>query len=172
MSDTVKILKFIFIILFSFVCSEPGTGQASFKLRSAISAGGSSGIITVNGRQYYLQQSTGQQSIIGISQNQGYLLRQGFIQPFNGQYNKTVQETLPAIIYPNPFSSHISVTLPVSPDGHLYVTIYDLGGKIVFFRKYEAAGELDLDLSSLPSSVYIIRVNTTTKYFYSRIIKL
>jgi hypothetical protein len=172
MSNTGNFLKFIFIILFPFVCIEPGNGQASFKLRSALSAGGSSGIITANGRQYYLQQSTGQQSIIGISQQQGYLLRQGFIQPINQQYNKTLQETLPVVIYPNPFSSHMSVTLPVAPDGHLYVTIYDLSGKIAFFRKYEAARELDLDLSFLPSSVYIIRVNTTTKYFYSRIIKL
>jgi len=172
MSYTVKILKFIFIVLFPFICPEPGSGQVSYKLRSTLSAGGSSGIITANGRQYYLQQSTGQQSIIGISQKQGYLLRQGFIQPINGQYNKTVQETLPVIIYPNPFSSHISVIFPVAPDGHLYVTIYDLAGKIAFFLKYVAAVELDLDLSSLPSSVYIIRVSTTTKYFYSRIIKL
>ena len=172
MSYTVKLLKFIFIILFIFFCPEPGSGQVSYKLRSTLNAGGSSGIITANGRQYYLQQSTGQQSIIGISQKQGYLLRQGFIQPVNGQYNKTVLETLPAIIYPNPFSSHMSVTLPLAPDGHLYVTIYDLTGKIAFFQKYESAGELDLDLSSLPSSVYIIRVSTTTKYFYSRIIKL
>jgi hypothetical protein len=172
MSHTIKILKFLLIILFSCICTVPGIGQVSNKLRSTLSAGGSSGFITVNGRQYYLQQSTGQQSITGISQKQGYLLRQGFIQPVNGQYNKTVQETLPAIIFPNPFSSHMSVTLPVAPDGHLYVTIYDLTGKIAFFRKYVAAGKLDLDLSSLPSSVYIIRINTTTKYFYSRIIKL
>ena len=172
MSDTVKILKFILIILFPLICTEPGSGQVSYKLRSTLSAGGSSGIMTANGRQYYLQQSTGQQSIIGISQKQGYLLRQGFIQPINGQYSKTVQETLQVIIYPNPFSSHMRVTLPVPSDGHLYVTIYDLSGKIAFFRKYEAAREMELDLSYLPSSVYIIRVNTTTKYFYSRIIKL
>jgi hypothetical protein len=171
MSDIGKLLKFILIIIFLFLCTDPGSGQVSYKLRSTLSAGGLSGIITANGRQYYLQQSTGQQSIIGISQKQSYLLRQGFIQPINGQYNKTVQETLPASIYPNPFSSHMSVTFPVAPDGHLYITIYDLTGKISFFRKYVADGELDLDLSSLPSSVYIIRVSTTTKYFYSRIIK-
>ena len=168
----VKHFKLIFIILFFIVFITTGSAQEALRPRSALSAGGSSGIINVNGRQYYLQQSIGQQSITGISNKQDYLLRQGFIQPIYGYYSQTVQEKLPVVVHPNPFSSHMNINFPEAPAGNLYVTIYDLSGKIVFFQKYEASGVLTLDLSSLSSSVYIIRVNTTTKYFYSRIIKL
>jgi hypothetical protein len=167
-----KNFNFIFIILFLIVFIDTGKGQEALKPRSALSAGGSSGIITVNGRQYYLQQTTGQQSVTGISMNLHYMLRQGFIQPIQEEHKKLIKETLPVVIYPNPFSSHMNLSFTEETAGPLYVTIYSPDGKIAFLKKYETGRNIDLDLSSLPPSVYILRLTTSKKSLYSRIIKL
>jgi len=167
-----KHFKFIFFILSLFVLIDTGNGQEALKPRSTLSAGGSSGIITVSGRQYYLQQTTGQQSVTGISINQGYILRQGFLQPIEEDHKKFLKEPLPAVIYPNPFSSHLNLSFIKETAGPFYVTIYSTDGKISFLKKYETGRQIDIDLSSLPPSVYILRLTTAKKSFYSRVIKL
>lgn len=169
---SVKHFKLIFIILFLIVFIATGSGQEALRPRSVLGAGGSSGIITVSGRQYYMQQTTGQQSVTGISMNQGYMLRQGFIQPIEEEHKKMLKETLPAVIYPNPFSSHVKLSFTEETTGPLYVTIYSPDGKIAFLKKYGTDRNIDIDLSSLPPSVYILRLTTSKKSFYSRIIKL
>jgi hypothetical protein len=169
---SVKHLRPIFFILYLFILIDTGNGQEALKPRSALSAGGSSGIIMVNGRQYYLQQTTGQQSVTGISVNQGYLLRQGFIQPIEENHNKMLKETMPAVIYPNPFSSNMNVSLIGKTAGPFYITIYSPEGKIAFLKKYETGSHIDIDLSSLPPSVYFLKLTTSKKSYYSRIIKL
>jgi hypothetical protein len=166
-----KHFKLIFITLFLIVFIATGSGQEALRPRSVLGAGGSSGIITVNGRQYYLQQTTGQQSITGISMNQGYLLRQGFIQPVEEEHKKLLKETMPAVIYPNPFSSHMNVSFTEEIAGPVYITIFSLDGKIAFLKKYETGSHIDIDLSSLPPSVYVLRLTTIKKSFDSRIIK-
>lgn len=173
MSGFGKPLKiFLIILLALFSLQQTTRAQTAVKLRSTLSSSGSSGSFSANGRQYYIQQSTGQLSVIGIAQKHDYLLRQGFIQPLSGTVNQKIIETLPVIISPNPVSAHMVVSFSAVIVDPLYITIYDLYGKIAWFRKYGAARELDLDLTSLPPSVYVIRVNTITKSFYSKIIKL
>ena len=172
MSGFGKSLNLFLIILLVLFSLLPTRAQTAVKLRSTLSSGGSSGSFSANGRQYYLQQSTGQMSVIGIAQKHDYLLRQGFIQPLYGPANQKTMEPLPVIISPNPVSAHLTVSFSEVIVDPLYITIYDLYGKIAWFRKYEAARELDLDLTSLSPSVYVIRVNTITKSFYSKIIKL
>lgn len=172
MFRTVSYFKFIILFIFLFVFPDAGNAQESLKPRSVLSAGGSSGIIEINGGQYYLQHTTGQQSVAGLLINQGYILRQGFIQPLEEEHNKLLKETLPAVIYPNPFTSHMSLSFPGEITGPLYVTIYSLEGKIAFLKKYETDSYIDIDLSSLPPSVYFLKLTTLKKSFFSRIIKL
>jgi len=61
------LLKLFFIILPVFI-SLNINAQVPVKLRSALSAGGSSKIVMSDGHQYYLQQSIGQPGITGLSQ--------------------------------------------------------------------------------------------------------
>jgi hypothetical protein len=79
---------------------------------------------------------------------------------------------LHADIYPNPFSSYIILSFPEKTTDAVYVTLYDLNGRIVYLKKFTAAGEINLDLSGLACSIYIMRVNTTTRSLYSKVIKL
>lgn len=168
----VRYFKFIFIILILTVFIGTGNGQEALKPRSAFSVAGSSGIITLNGRQYYLQQTTGQQSVTGIFIRHGYILRQGFIQPISAEHSKLLKEPLPALIYPNPVSSHMKVTFPEETAAPLYVTIYSPEGKTLFLKKYETVSNIEIDLSSLPPAVYFLKLTAAKKSFYTRFIKL
>jgi len=146
--------------------------QEITKLRSTLSTGGSSGIVTVNNRQYYLQHSIGQSGVTGLSQNIDYQLRQGFIQPLEESVKKIDRITLPSTIYPNPFYERIKISFKEEISDILNITLTDFRGKILFVRKYGATQELNLDLGSLASGLYIIRVNAASKCFNSVIIKL
>ncbi len=124
-----------------------------------------------DGHQYYLQQSIGQPGITGLSQNKNYQLRQGFIQPLTGPVNIITSGTLQATIFPNPFSDHIIITFSETIPDFLYVALYDLNGKIIYFKKHGASPDLTLDAGYLAPGAYFIRVSTITKYLYSKIIK-
>lgn len=166
-----RLLRLFFVILSLLFSFQTSQGQAVIKLRSAISTGGSTKTFSLQGQQYQMQQTIGQSGVIGLAHNSSYLLRQGFIQPLKGSINSISAETLPLTIYPNPFSGNITVSLSEAVSDFLYVTLYDLNGKIVLIKKYGATRKLNLDVGFLSPAVYIIRVNTTTKYSYSKLFK-
>lgn len=167
-----KLLRLFTAILLVFISFQTTWAQSLIKLRSTLGTGGSSNTFTLNGQQYYLQQSIGQSSVIGLSRNKYYLLRQGFIQPLKGSIKTNAAESLPVTIFPNPFSNYINVSIGGELSEIVYVTLYDLNGKIVFLKKFGATQQLNLDVSSLPPAIYFIRVNTSCSYFYSKMIKL
>ena len=171
MSRSARLFRFILVIIPLLIFSIRGTSQEAARLRSTLSAGGSSGVFYANNHAYFIQQSTGQQSVTGISQRPDYLLRQGFIQPYIAKSYRIPPETLPVTIYPNPFDDHIMISPDETIRGRIYITIYNLDGRIVFFSKYDDAGARELNLSSLPPSVYVLRINTATSFYHSRIIK-
>jgi hypothetical protein len=166
------LLKFLIPFLLFLLSNQTGIAQKPVKLISTLNSGGSSNNVTVNSRDLYYQQSIGQSGIIGLSGGKNQLVRQGFIQPMAGPGDRDLTEFLPAEIYPNPFLNQLTITFPEDIPDKLYVTIYDLNGKIVFLKKYEAARELKIDVSKLAPSIYILRVNTTTRSSYSKVVKL
>jgi len=167
-----KLLLKLFITILPVFVSLHIYAQVPVKLRSVLSAGGSSKTVMSDGHQYYLQHSIGQPGITGLSQNKNYELRQGFIQPLTGSVNSITSGSLQATIFPNPFSEHIIVSFSEKTSDFMYVALYDLNGKIVYFKKHGASPDLTLDAGDLSPGAYFIRVSTTTKYLYSKIIKL
>ncbi len=167
-----RLLLKLFITFLPVFFLQHIEAQVPVKLRSVLSAGGSSKIVMSDGHQYYLQQSIGQPGITGLSQNLNYQLRQGFIQPLAGSVKSITSENLQATIFPNPFSEHIIISFSDTIPDFIYVALYDLNGKIVYFKKHGASPDLILDAGDLAPGAYFIRVSTTTKYLYSKIIKL
>lgn len=173
MTNVRKFLKGFLTVLLVSHYLQPVESQTPIKLRSTLSSCGSSKTFTSqNGNQYHLQQSFGQQSVIGLSQYNNYFLRQGFIQPFSGSIQSIENQNLPLKIFPNPFSSDIFILFTEEVPEILYVTVSDLNGKIVYFKKFEPALELTLNLAYLAPSIYILKVNTADKCFHSKMIKL
>ncbi len=164
------LLRFIIIVL-PVLVSLQVNAQTPARLRSVLSSGGSSTVITSEGHRYYLQQSIGQPGITGLSQNNNLQLRQGFIQPLAVSLKVNSKGTLQATIFPNPFSSNIIISFAEEITEPLYVTLYDLNGKIIRFEKQGASPELFLIAGNLAAGAYFLRVSTTTKYFYTKILK-
>jgi len=164
------LLKLLITFLPVFYFQHTGA-QVPARLRSVLSAGGSSHIVMSDGHQYYLQQSIGQPGITGLSQNKNYQLRQGFIQPPATSLKINSEGILQATIFPNPFSGNITIFFAEEITEPLYVALYDLNGKIIWFKKYAGSPELTMNAGDLAPGAYFIRVGTTTKYFYSGIIK-
>jgi hypothetical protein len=167
-----KKVLYLFITIFSLLFPfQALKAQELIKLRSAISVAGTSKTLLSQGRQYYLQQSIGQSGIIGLVQNNSYLLRQGFIQPFQGVTKSIIPGSLKMVIFPDPFSSEITVSFSEEIPEILNVTIYDLNGRIVYLKKFGATKELNFNVGFLSTGIYFIKVNTTTRWVYSKIIK-
>lgn len=145
--------------------------QEPVKLRSTLSISGSSGTIAVRGKQYFVQQITGQSGIIGLSDASTYRLRQGFIQPHRGFKKIIESEYLQVTVSPNPFPTEIRISFTETIADDLYVSLCDLNGKSVYFNKYPAIQEISLNFGSLPPALYILRVYTDTKYYISKLIK-
>jgi len=73
-------LIFILFILINFSVKAQNT-SSPFLMRATLSASGSSETVTFDNLNFIIQQSIDQSSVIGTSKNNGYTLRQGFIQP-------------------------------------------------------------------------------------------
>jgi hypothetical protein len=163
--------KLLFLILLTQLSFQPANAQTLVKIRSTLCAGGSSKKFISNGKEYFIQQSIGQTSLIGLSQADTVLLRQGFIQPVNSLSNTLDIKKLQVSVFPNPFSSTVTLLFTEEISDQLYITFYDSFGKTVYCKENGATQQLCLDVGSLSSGLYIIRVNSGKKYFLSKLIK-
>ena len=168
---TLRLLLRFLIPVLPLLVSFQVNAQTPARLRSVLSFGGSSAVVTADGHRYYLQQSIGQPGITGLLQNNNLQLRQGFIQPLAISLKVNSTGTIQATIFPNPFSDNIIISFAEEMTEPLYITLYDLNGRIVRFEKLGASPELFLDAGNLAPGAYFLRVNTTTKYFHSKIFK-
>ena len=162
-------LTFLFFLLLFFI--HPIRSQAQVKIRSTLCVSGSSNTVTIQDRQFFFQQTVGQPGITGLSGQNKYLLRQGFIQPLKGSGKITESERLQVEIKPNPFSSDITLSFDEEIAGDLYVSLYDLSGKTVYIKKFAAAQEIYLNFGTIPVAFYVLRVYSENKYYISKLIK-
>lgn len=172
MKTTGKVFGLFFIILI-IVCSRYAPAQEAVKMRSALSAGGTSGTFVSEGKVYLIQHCVGQQSLTGTAAGNNYLLRQGYIQPpLPALKIMPLINSLPATVYPNPMSDHLKISLADIQEGTILITILDLRGTPVLQKGCRYDGAVELDLSSLPPAVYTLKITAASRSFHSRIIKL
>lgn len=164
-------LSILSLIFLAQLYLQPVKAQSPVKLRSTLSIGGSSKTIPAQGQNYSVRQSIGQSSVIDTYKAQGYMLRQGFIQPINGFSKSRTSQNLQATVSPNPFSENVIVSFTEAISDNLCVTLYDLFGQTVFSKQYPAAQELNLNFAYLPSGLFIIKINTSRKHFTAKLIK-
>lgn len=141
-------------------------------MRSSISASGASETVTVGESIYTIQQSVGQQSVIGSFTTENVTARQGFIQP-PIKINGIVEEdtNLDAVVYPNPFESSVHIKFNEEIKGQLSVVLYDLQGRLVYDKPYDAAPEIVVNLDFLSKAAYVLLVSTENKQFKANLLK-
>ena len=76
-------------------------------------------------------------------------------------------------VFPNPASESVQVQFMNGKDEEAVITIYDLTGKIVFQTNplQEREGSYQLDISSLPSGIYMIGVKTASGGGIEKLVK-
>jgi len=110
--------------------------------------------------------------VIATAQNGSNTLTQGFQQP---AYNvlAITTETLQGFdvnVFPNPTSDYITIDWTTNKENTLYITLFDLAGKMISEKSYSAADEkVSINLSQLASAQYILevkdKINSATKIF-------
>ena len=99
--------------------------------------------------------------VIATAQNGSNTLTQGFQQP---AYNvlAITTETLQGFdvnVFPNPTSDYITIDWTTNKENTLYITLFDLAGKMISEKSYSAADEkVSINLSQLASAQYILEV--------------
>lgn len=110
--------------------------------------------------------------VIATAQNSGTTLTQGFQQPTYNVTNITT-ETLQGFdvnVFPNPTSDYITIEWTVEKENTLYITLYDMAGKMISEKSYsESDKKVSINMSQLASAQYILEVkdktNSATKIF-------
>jgi photosystem II stability/assembly factor-like uncharacterized protein len=70
--------------------------------------------------------------------------------------NEIVKKEQGINIFPNPGNGNFKVRFEKST-GDIYVQVHSLNGMLLYFNKYNAAGEIDIDLRKLPKGTYLMR---------------
>ncbi|MFV7236933.1 MULTISPECIES: T9SS type A sorting domain-containing protein [Flavobacterium] len=120
-----------------------------------------------------IRQTIGQQTLIGTSSN-NYVVMQGFQQSIWGKYiYSNLIDDIKTTTYPNPFIETINFQFSKPINGLIEVNIFDIVGRKIFeLKKKSNDNILIIDLSLLPSSEYLIRLNAFNFSYYTKIIKL
>jgi len=160
-----------FPVLLVQLTIQTANAQLPVKLRSTLSIGGSSTVVTSKGKVYIVQQSIGQSSVINTYRAEGFVLRQGFIQPRMGINRSEISQPILADISPNPSKGNIAVSFTETISDNLIVTLYDMLGRPIFTNSYEPVQLLTLDFGSCASGLYILTINTGSKHLVAKLTK-
>lgn len=162
-------------MFFCFCCLslQQTIAQSSPLIRSSLGISGSSETVRTETNTYTIQQSVGQNSVIGTFNNKNFTLRQGFIQPdvLAKIIDKSIPLSLKATFYPNPFIEIVNISFTEKIESQIVVELYDQVGRLVFSNKYLANQNLKTSLKNLPVANYILKVSANSKQFITTIIK-
>lgn len=74
-------------------------------------------------------------------------------------------------VYPNPFTDHLAIELPVS-DGRVLAEIYNSASVCVYSKRTNASGVLRIDdLANLKNGIYILKIQTGKEIYTATISK-
>lgn len=123
-----------------------------------------------------VKQTVGQQSITGSSTNKDYVVMQGFQQSYWSKYiasNKIdVVQGINTIAFPNPFTETINFKFSKPITEEISIFIFDVLGRLVYEQKKKIDNDiLTIDLAKFPTSEYLVRLNTNSFNYYTKIIK-
>lgn len=165
---------FFFIFIHQFIHGQNELSE--HLLRATTSIAGSSENITVNNQQFVVQQSIGQSSVIGTFFYNNYSVRQGFIQPNSLLLDTSLsadffRSNLKGNVHPNPFDNSLTISFSKKIEGEINIDVFDLLGRLVISEKQPAKQSVLIQLKSLPSATYILKIRANKNQFIKKIIK-
>lgn len=123
-----------------------------------------------------IKQTVGQQSLTGTSKNKEYVVMQGFQQNLWGKYitsnNIDAIESIKIITYPNPFTDAINFQFSKPIKEEISISIFDILGRLIYEQKKRVDNTIiTFDLARLPTSEYLVRLNSPNLNYYTKIVK-
>tara|TARA_R110002049_G_scaffold235268_1_gene408533 strand:+ start:11648 stop:14932 length:3285 start_codon:yes stop_codon:yes gene_type:complete len=90
-----------------------------------------------------------------------------------GVYNETILFNSKPMVFPNPIKNNtIHINAVDFYENEIPVEIYDLAGKLLFSKTYQATtNQLKIDVSDIPKGVYVLKVASKENTFNYKIIK-
>lgn len=122
---------------------------------------------------YIISQSVGQQSTIGNS-NKDPVVMQGFQQSLWSSYIAENEKTeITVLTYPNPFRDIVNFQFSKAIEDEIVIYVFDVAGRLLYQQK----GLLDnsiltINLSKLPRAEYLVKLQSFSTTYYTKIIKL
>ena len=139
--------------------------------RNSTGMGGSLGVVNLSDSKYFVLQSIGQASPVGLLVNGQMIIRQGYQQPPTVLRTLVNYEELEVEIYPNPVDDRVNIVLLHPSDNELFVKLYDLRGHLVLIKWIEYETLYSMNCSFLSSGVYLLELVNGNKVNISQIIK-
>lgn len=174
-----KMIKYMMFLMLIIWVVPSANGQTEIKvtaykiIRSNVGVGGSSKTFKTSKGKYVVSQSVGQSSVIGTSSRNGYYLRQGFQQPNKSiKVIKSDNNTLNALVFPNPFEEHITISFKEKLANKIIVEIHDVSGKLVYKSQFYPSKTIQLNLNNLSSGSYLLKANSEGRVLNSKLIKI
>lgn len=136
------------------------------------SAGSSKRLETPSGK-YYINQSIGQESVIGTHRKRKYGILHGYQQPLlrSGIFQFPSDGLLMATIYPNPFSQSMNILFREHIVDNVFLEVVDMNGKTILSKKYAASNLVHINLNGIAAGVYILKLKTGKKTLSAKLVK-
>ncbi|PQJ73282.1 T9SS type A sorting domain-containing protein [Polaribacter butkevichii] len=168
-----KIICFLLFLNSCFAFSQQPTNKKYSLIKSTITTVGSS---TVYNKNYSVQQSIGQSSIIGKKNTGTTTVQQGFLNhvkifTINNSDIEIIDESLNLVISPNPFIDHIKINFTRETKHNIHIFIYDTNGKVLFSKKYNPTDSIHIPMKYYTIGTYLIRIQSGKDKFTRKILK-
>ncbi|NND64127.1 MAG: T9SS type A sorting domain-containing protein [Flavobacteriaceae bacterium] len=162
-------MKLIFSLLF---ISVTAVSYGQLQQRAALTMSGNSTVITQNSKSFYISESVGQQGAIGTIYNENFTTRQGFQQP-PILIKSIIQDdsALDVTIFPNPVKTSVTLAFGEELRNGIEVVVYDIQGREIKRHQLNAAPSHELDLSTLSTGAYLLKIMSENREFSAQIIK-
>ncbi len=158
-----RIIYFVLLLMLTSVNAQ--------KLHHQMLSAQGSSVVLNNGT--FISQTVGQQSVIGNSTKNGYTIGQGYQQIVWGKYiNSNITTDIRTTTYPNPFIQSVNFQFSKPIKETISIAIFDVRGRLIYQQEKRAIDNiLTIDLESIASSNYLVRLSSANYTYYTQILK-
>jgi hypothetical protein len=171
-------MRILFLLLFCVVVNSHAQKIKPTLLKSTITSvgGGAMHSITILNKNYNIQQSIGQSSIIGQKNIGKTFVQQGFlinvkVFDIDNTNSDFINNSLMVVISPNPFIDHVKINFSKKTLQDIHIYIYDINGKVLFTKKHKPTDTLIVPMKYYSLGSYLIHIQSGKNKFTRKLLK-
>ncbi len=176
------IITICFLFLANILLSQELLFQSPVVVKSVLTSAGSRAVshqytdATGVERTTKIQQSIGQNGVVGLSNTSNHSIQQGYLNRFkllNVDNSTSVEfvETRDLMIYPNPFKDFVKIKFSKPTNYPIQIDVFDVRGRLVLNREFPPSGLITVSMDRLEDASYIIRISSGSDEFLKKLIK-